>query len=81
MLNQVVLVGRVILLEGSLLCIRPEDNFIIDVTVPDTLKESMKAHVVEGGIIGIKGKLSHNNKVIAERVTYLQGADNNEQKD
>ena len=73
MLNQFVLVGRLLEIKGNSITI---DNYTdkIMIKVSSNLLEKIQNHCKIGGVIGIKGKLATTNdklEVICEKCTFL----------
>ena len=46
-------------------------EYQIDIIMNGSLKENTKKYISSGDILGVKGYISENNKLIAEKVTFL----------
>lgn len=81
MLNQVVLVGRIKMININELVISVSRNFKnengeyedddIKVYVAISIQNNINEYCKIGDIIGIKGRIERNNRIVAEKVTFL----------
>lgn len=84
MLNQVVLVGRIITIENNNVMINVPRNYkneegiyendIFKINVIDNIFKNVKEYCMKGDLIGIRGRIeSQENTIIikAEKITFL----------
>lgn len=70
MLNQLVMLGRVKSInESDIIIVNDENEFVIQVS--GEMLSNTKDYLSIGDLIGIKAKLMSNNKIVAERITFL----------
>lgn len=84
MLNQVVLVGRVIEILPNEILMSPEKDVVFPVRISNNIAEQANNILEVGGIIGIKGKLqSKDTRVIieADKITFLSSRQGGETDD
>ncbi len=87
MLNQVILVGRIVRYEEpdnvivKLTSSTTYEEWYITVKLPNTLLTNTKAYCTIGDLIGVKGHLEQGNDIIAEKITFLSSAQRGGEED
>ena len=79
MLNQVVLVGRVIDLKDNVLKMnipeRDAEDIRVNVELTEDMLNNVKKYVAVGDLVGVKGKIVNNArkgmKIKASKITFL----------
>lgn len=88
MLNSFMVLGRIASLSDDTVELKVQDsvkdengvyqNFEIFIQVGEGIMENMKEYCKVGDLVGVKGKIVNNNKLVGEKVTFLSAKKNNE---
>lgn len=62
MMNTICLVGRIISL--------PQSDYL-DITLSSTLLSNSQSYLKNGDLVGIKGHMETNNRIICDKLTFL----------
>lgn len=79
MLNQVVLVGRIMDIKDNVLKMnipeRDAEDIRVNVELTEDMANNMKEYVAVGDLVGVKGKIANNArkgmKIKASKITFL----------
>lgn len=81
MMNNFLIIGRLVKFieedENSAIAViktkKDVNNgeYQIDIIMNGSIKENIKKYISSGDILGVKGYISENNKLIADKVTFL----------
>lgn len=81
MMNNFMIIGRLVKFieedENSAIAVIKtkkdvnKKEYQIDIIMNGSIKENTKKYISSGDILGVKGYISENNKLIAEKVTIL----------
>lgn len=82
MLNQIVLVGRILKIEEGYLVIKIPRNYkneegkydvdFIELTVGQNISKELPKLKIDD-VIGVKGRIETSNSIVVEKLTYLSG--------
>lgn len=79
MLNQVVLVGRIVDVKNNVLKMnipeRDAEDIRVNVELTEGMMNNVKEYVAAGDLVGVKGKIANNTrkgmKIKASKITFL----------
>lgn len=80
-MNQFVLIGKYIEDKGSYFTLNVTsstkndngeyENYKIMIAISDNINNNLKEYVSKGDVIGVKGHISNNNVLQADKITFL----------
>jgi hypothetical protein len=76
-LNQVVLVGKLNSINNDSISLLSGDVLINDILCGDSIINNVKEYCKKSDIIGVKGKIITDNKIQADRITFLSSRKGN----
>lgn len=86
MLNQVILVGRLVKLEEPNIIIKvvsatTYDEWLLEIELPHSIFSNTQAYCGVDSVIGVKGHLEQGNKIVGEKITFLSTTKGGEEDD
>lgn len=71
MLNQFVIIGRLKEITNDTLYIYNNDETITIIIDNNDMANNVISYIKSGDVLGVKGKITNNNTLIAEKITFL----------